>query len=217
MLYDVTLTVSDKLPYFPGERGFEIHPMKTIEQDGANVSYIISNLHTGTHIDVPIHFVPDGTDTAEISLEKFFGRARVFTLDCDQSVEADDVCNLAFEPGDIVLLNVRKNNALQKCAEFRTDYAYVSSAAAQVLVDKGAKAVGINLFSIAQCTPTTAKTSHHVLLEKGVVIIEGLDLTDIPDGVYTIFCLPLKIAGGNGSPVRAVLFDQDTMIKMFGT
>ena len=62
MLYDITLTMHDKLPYFPGERGFEIFPMKHIETDGANVSYIVSNLHTGTHIDTPIHFVAGGSD-----------------------------------------------------------------------------------------------------------------------------------------------------------
>lgn len=208
MLYDVTLTLHDKLPYFPGERGFELYPMKRIETDGANVSYMISNLHTGTHIDTPIHFVPGGEDAETVSLEKFYGQAKVFALDCEEKVDSGDVRDLPVEPGDIVVLNIRKNNALMKCAEFRTDYAYLTAEAAQILVEKGAKAVGINFFAIAQCTPTPDKTSHHVLLENGVVIIEGLDLTEVPEGTYTMFCLPLKIAGGNGSPVRAVLFDR---------
>ena len=208
MLYDITLTMHDKLPYFPGERGFEIFPMKHIETDGANVSYIVSNLHTGTHIDTPIHFVAGGSDAETVSLEKFYGKAKVFALDCDEKVDPCHVEHLPVEPGDIVVLNILKNNALMKCDTFRTDYAYLTAEAAQILVDKGAKAVGINFFAIAQCTPTTDKTSHHILLENDVVIMEGLDLTHVPEGTYTMFCLPLKIAGGNGSPVRAVLFDE---------
>lgn len=207
MVYDVSLVIHDQIPFWPGEKGFEIHPIKTIENDGANVSYMVSGLHIGTHIDAPIHFAEDGDDTSSVPLEKFYGRARLFTLDCSEKVEAKDVSDLNISPGDIVILNLKKNNELLECLEFRTDYIYVTAEAAQVFVDKGAKAVGVNYFSVAQCTPTDDPTSHHVLLKNDVVIIEGLKLKDVPDGVYTMFCLPLKIKDGNGSPVRAVLFD----------
>lgn len=205
-MYDLTLTLSERLPFWPGEKGFSIHPIKTIEKDGANVSYVVSGLHVGTHIDVPAHFVHKGMDTASMPIHKFIGKAKVFTFENKVCLEEQDVCDLDIEKDDIVLLNMKWNHKLLMDDSFRTDYVYVSAAAAQSLVKKEVKAVGVNYFSIAPAITEDKITSHHVLLNNGVVIIEGLMMEGVPDGCYHFVGLPLKIEGGNGSPIRAVLF-----------
>ena len=206
-IYDITLTMEESLPVWPGEQGVEIFPQKVYEKDGCNVSYIKVGMHAGTHVDAPIHFTKDGKDTSEVDLTRFFGPAKVFTFDETEVLHKSHLEGLPIEEGNIVLLNMLKNNGLLKEKVFRTDYVYVAPDAATYLLEKKVRAVGVNYFSVASCFPTEGPTSHHIFLENGIVIYEGLNLEGIPAGQYQIVCLPLKIKGGNGSPVRAILYE----------
>jgi arylformamidase len=161
-------------------------------------------MHAGTHVDVPLHFVRNGDDTASIDLEKFMGKAKVFEFDSQIEVSVADLDGLDISKGDIVLLKVLRNEKLLLDKVFHKDYVCLSSEAAAYLVQLGIKAVGINYYSIEKFN-LSGNTTHKMLLENGVVIFEGLKLEAVEPGEYQAACMPLKFKGGNGSPARAIL------------
>ena len=197
--------LSEDSPVWPGEQGFESEQLKFYEKDGCNVSSFKMGMHMGTHVDAPIHFTRNGIDIADVPMEKCMGAAKVFAFDEQTALGSVHFEGLPIYEGDIILLNMKKNNILLKDTVFRTDYVYVGEDAARYLADKKVAAVGVNYFSVAQCTPSDKPTSHNILLENNIIIYEGLNLEGIEPGEYTIFCLPIKIKGGNGSPARAIL------------
>lgn len=204
-IFDISITISDQLPVWPGEKAVEIVQTSSIGRgDECNVSYFTMGMHAGTHIDTPLHFVKGGSSTSEVDLQKFMGKAKVFKLEIDNEVQVDDLEELSIYEGDIILLSIEKNNELLKDGIFHEDYVAISTGAAKYLVDKRIKGVGINCCSIEKFGEP-GHVTHHILLENDVVVYEGLNLENIEAGEYQFYCLPLKIEDGNGSPARAIL------------
>ncbi len=204
-IYDVTFPISDATPIYEGDPKAEIKTAHSMA-DGApaNVSQICCGVHTGTHVDAPNHFIEGAKKVHELDLEKLIGVARVVELDESiMAIEARHVKNL--ELVKRVLFKTR-NSQFWNDSGFHKDFTYITPEAAQNLVEKNIKLVGIDYLSVEKFGSTDFAT-HITLLENEVVIIEGLDLREVPAGDYELICLPLKYIGGagDGAPARTIL------------
>lgn len=206
-IYDITVPLSERTPVYEGDPGVEIEVVQAIAKGApANVTKLNFGAHTATHVDAPNHFI-DGTSTVEeMPLDVLIGAAKV--VEIDESVTAIGENDLPDLSGATRVLFKTKNSQFWGEMEkgFRKDFTYIEPEAAQVLVEKGIKLVGIDYLSVEKFGSTDFKT-HTTLLGNGVVIIEGLDLREVSAGDYELICLPLKVSGGtgDGAPARAVL------------
>lgn len=206
-IFDVTVAVSEHVPIYEGDPRVEIESVKSIGGgDNANVSNLCFGAHTGTHIDAPNHFI-DGTRRVEdLDLDKLVGPCRVVEL--DDSVVSIEPSHLDGLDGVERVLFKTRNSSFWSEPEkgFRTDFTYLAPESARMLADGGVKLVGIDYLSIEKFGSSDFAT-HITLLEKEVVILEGVDLRKIAPGDYELICLPLKYVGGtgDGAPARTIL------------
>ncbi len=206
-IYDVTFPISEQTPIYEGDPKVKIETALSIANGApANVSHICCGVHTATHVDAPNHFVEGGKRIHELSFDKLIGTARVVEIDDGaMAIERKHVENL--ESVERILFKTR-NSAFWNEPEkgFRQDFTYIEPEAAQILVSKGVKLVGIDYLSVEKFGSTDFGT-HITLLKNEVVIIEGLDLREVSAGDYELICLPLKYIGGagDGAPARAIL------------
>ena len=162
--------------------------------------------HTGTHVDAPSHFVPNGKSIDQYRVEDFIFPAHVIDTHDHRMVGRIHVENLEFSPGDALLFKTMNSmKGLSKGGRFSKDYVAVSLEAAEYCVQKKAGLIGIDYVTIDLIGDKRFST-HRKLLENGTLILEGIHLEEVPQGKYTLFCLPLKIGGAEASPARAVLF-----------
>jgi arylformamidase len=204
--YDISLTIKPDMPTWPGDPKVEMVQIMNIENgDDANVTQISFCVHTGTHVDAPRHFLAKGKSVDSLVLKTLTGRAFVLYLP-----DADLITAKVLEEAELpprtrrVLLKTRNSEFwAQGERQFRDDYVAVSPDGAQYLVDRGVQLVGVDYLSVAPFDD--AKRTHQILLEAGVIILEGLDLSRVSDGRYNLYCLPLKIFGADGAPARAIL------------
>ena len=205
--YDLTLTISPELAVWPGDPQVQISRKQKIE-DGAiaNVSHMALGVHTGTHVDAPYHFLEKGATVESLSLKTLMGRAYVVHFpDSVDLITVEHLENAEIPPRTRrVLLRTRnsKHWATQS-GTFIEDYVALDDAAAEYLVKRGVKLVGVDYLSVAPFGNT--EPTHKVLLSAGVIVVEGLDLSKVSRGRYNFYCLPMKIAGSDGAPARAIL------------
>ncbi|MEP6689980.1 MAG: cyclase family protein [Gemmatimonadaceae bacterium] len=204
-IYDVSIPVRDGGVCYPGNPEIRITPQQAISTGaGANVSAISFGSHTGTHVDAVKHFIDDGETVDDIPLEKMFGSAVLIEFAGEvRSVTATMLGRHDLRGHRRVLIKTR-NSALQARPEFVPDYTYLAPDGAAYLVDLGVQLVGVDYLSVEQFHSGHHKT-HRTLLGAGVVIVEGLALLEPPPGLYQFICLPLRLAGLDGAPARAVL------------
>ena len=205
-IYDVTLTISPKLPVWPGDPPVDLQRVSKMEEgDICNVTRMNISVHTGTHVDAPYHFLPKGKTVETLDLKTLTGRAYVADLPNVDRITAADIEAAGIPPRTKrVLFKTRNSNHWAKGhTDFNTHFVAISPDGAKYLVERGVKLVGVDYLSVAafeEPTPT-----HQTLLKAGVVIVEGLDLSKVAQGRYTFYCLPLKIANSDGAPARAML------------
>lgn len=208
-IYDISLTIDENLPTWPGDPAAVRRRVKKIEEgSNANVSELVMGAHTGTHVDAPYHFLSGGSTIESLPLDVLVGPVQVveLPLECDL-IDGAAVACAGIKPGaERVLFKTRNSTFWQKeKVVFEEGFVGVSKDGAEKLVELGVKFVGLDYLSIApykQSRPT-----HEVLLNAGVVILEGVDLTGVPAGIYTLYCLPLKLGGADGAPARAILME----------
>ena len=204
-IYDVTVPISDHVPIYEGDPAVRVTGVSSLAGgDSANVSSLCFGAHTGTHVDAPNHFI-DGTRRVEdLELDKLVGSCRV--VEIDGSVIAIEPEHLPHLIGVERLLFKTRNSDFWTEPGFREDFTYIAPEAAELLALKEIKLVGIDYLSVEKFGSTDFAT-HKILLEKEIVILEGLDLRAVPAGDYEIVCLPLKYIGGtgDGAPARTIL------------
>lgn len=205
-IYDISLGLSPDLPVWPGHPPIVLKRISKIE-DGANsnVSLFSGTVHVGTHIDAPKHFLQDGVGIDAIPLEVMIGRAYVIDLPKVSVVGADVFEGAGIPPRTKRLLIKTKNSQLWANGErdFRKDFVGVDASGAEWLARKGVQLVGVDYLSVAPFKQS--KASHDILLGAGIVILEGLNLSEVSQGRYNIYCLPLKLLDSDGAPARAIL------------
>ncbi len=207
-IYDISISISPDMPIYPGDPKVRVEPkLRIANGDNANVSLISMGDHTGTHVDPPVHFIPGGKTVDQLDLDILFGTVRV--VDMTQVIGAITPRDLddAKLPLPITrLLFKTRNSSMWGREGFDRDYIGISWDAAQWLVDRQIRLVGIDYLSV-ELYQATAPNTHRTLLGAGVIIVEGLNLKEVPPGDYTLACLPLKIRDGDGGPARAILLE----------
>jgi arylformamidase len=206
VVYDVTVPLRADMPVHPGEPGPELHSLKQIAHgDSANVTALSLGSHTGTHVDAPHHFL-DGRSTVEaMSPEVLVGPALVVEHRERRNITAADlqVVVTVFDAPRLLLKT--PNGRFWEDGDFHTDFIGLTPDAADWLIERRFVLVGIDYLSIEPSTP--GHPVHKALLAAGVVILEGLDLRNLPAGSYSMACAPLKVVGADGAPARVFLWD----------
>ncbi len=205
-IYDITNLIRAEMPVYEGDPGVEIAPWTSLDKgDSSNVSFLHFGAHTGTHVDAPAHFIKDAAKLDSLSLDILIGRARVVRVpDEVMEIHRSFLEQLNLANVERILFHTRNSGFWNEA--FRKDFTHLLPEAAEYLVEKGIKLVGTDYLSIEKFHSGHHRT-HITLLSNGVVILEGLNLSEVPDGNYELICLPLKIAAGagDGAPARAVL------------
>ncbi len=204
--YDITLTITHDMIVWPGDPQVDMKRLSSIDSgDNANVTQISMSCHTGTHVDAPDHFMNNGKTVESLSLDLLLGRAYVLHLPNVNLITASVLMDADIPPRTRRLLFKTRNSDYWASGnkEFQTDFVALSIDAAEWLVDRNVRLVGIDYLSIAPFK--LGKAVHSILLDAGVVVIEGLDLSKVSQGRYTLTCLPLKLGGAEGAPTRAIL------------
>jgi arylformamidase len=203
-IFDLTVPLSDQLPTFPGDPPCQVEPVGRIA-DGHpfNLSRLTLGTHAGTHVDAPYHFLENGARVDELPLEILIGKARVISVAGREAVDRADLEALDLRD-DLRLLVRTRNSGQLRQRDFRPDFVHLTPEAASYLVQVGIKLVGWDHLSLDK-SGRRDYPAHHTLLAAGVVIVEGLDLSQVEPGEYELICLPLKLAGGDGAPARVLL------------
>jgi arylformamidase len=202
---DISVPITSGMVHWPGDPGVIIERTKDLSQgDAANVSKLELGAHTGTHMDAPRHFLPDGAGLDELPLDATIGPARVIRIEHPQAILPAELEAHRLRAGERVLFLTRNSERCWKSNRFVEDFVYVSAAAAQFLVERRVRTVGIDYLSVGGYVHDGVET-HRILLGAGIWLIEGLNLSAVKPGAYDLVCLPLRVAGADGAPARAIL------------
>lgn len=201
---DISIPLTTGMVHYPGDPVVRIEREQDIARgDAATVSSVFMSAHSGTHVDAPLHFLAGGRPVDEVPFDAMTGKARVIEVRDDESIKAAEIEACGVERGEILLFKTR-NSALWADRSFNPGYVYLSTEAAALLVKKKVRTVGIDYLSVGGFERNEAE-AHRLLLEASVCIIEGLDLSAARPGAYEFLCLPLRIAGGEAAPARAII------------
>jgi arylformamidase len=195
---DITMPLRHGMAHYPDDPAIEFQTVLDI-RNGATVNlkrYSFGS-HSGTHVDAPYHFYPNGKKADELPVDFFIGTAKVFSFHSD--IRAEDLAELDIQADDIVLF---KTHSRSYIAEYNPNHACVLPCAAQCLVDTHVRAVGVDCLSIE--TDETFPT-HRILLGAGIPIIEGLHLCEAEPGIYRMTAMLMRIEDSDGAPIRAML------------
>lgn len=206
--YDISLTISPDLPTWPGDPKIILDRFSKMEEGApCNVTQISACVHIGTHVDAPYHFLGGQSQTVEqLPLNLLTGRAYVLHLPDEVNLITAEVLERAgVPPRTRRLLFKTRNSAYWSEAvhPFQEEFVALSPDGAQYIVDHGVRLVGVDYLSVAPFSEP--ERTHEILLQAGVMVIEGLNLSQVSQGRYALYCLPLKIAGADGAPARAIL------------
>lgn len=202
---DISMPIRSGMPGFPGDPVVQVTPVKSVQRgDAYGVSSLSLSSHSGTHVDPPSHFLPGGMTVDELDLDLLNGPCEV--VDARGSERIVDRAQVARIPGGTLRVLFRTPNSERWASspEFFPDYVGLEPAAAVELIARGVRLVGIDSLSI-ELDPTGTFPVHHELLGGGALILEGLQLAGVEPGPYELRFLPLRIAGGDGGPGRALL------------
>lgn len=207
-IFDVSVHISPKMPVWPGDPPVEIERIESINKgDPANLTRLSLGAHTGTHVDAPYHFCEKGLKVDQLPLSTLIGTAHILEVHPkERTITATDLGSLGL-PSTVQRLLIKTDNSYLwegGLLEFEKDFIHLGRDAARWIVKRGIKLIGVDYLSV-DSFDSEDKVVHHTLLEAGVVIIEGLNLSHVTQGVYQLYCLPLKIVGSDGAPARVVL------------
>lgn len=213
-IIDISVPIGSSMPVWPGDPAVVLHRLSAIEHDEqANVTEIKMSVHTGTHIDAPSHFIDNAASVDQIPMKKLVGKVLVLKIDETVDVVSDQV--LVAHPKKDLLENAEKvlfhtkNSSLWLThpEEFQTNYVGIDESGAAYLSELSLDLIGLDYLSIAPYDETIKP--HRTLLSKGIVLLEGINLTGVTEGYYDLFCLPLNIADCEGAPARVILIDHE--------
>jgi len=206
-IFDISLTISASLPTWPGDPGIVLEQTDSMDKGAtANVTRISTGVHVGTHVDAPHHFLNDGRTVEDLPLDVLTGQCYVVQLPDGIDAITAEVLSRTEVTSDMKRILFGTSNShywVKGETKFQEDFVAITEDGAEWLVEHGVKLVGVDYLSVAPYSDS--EPTHNVLLKAGVVIVEGLNLSNVVRGFYDLYCLPLKIAGSDGAPARAIL------------
>jgi arylformamidase len=206
-IWDVSIPVRNGGLVYPGNPPIAISAVQSIAAGNtANVSRLDLGSHTGTHVDAPLHFIAGGAGVDELPLDVLIGRARLIAVPHDAMAVGEAELRKHDLTG-VTRLLIRTRNSLWLTSgdpTFHEDFTHVAPDGAAYLVSIGVRLVGVDYLSVEQFHSAEHRT-HRTLLDNGVVVVEGMVLSEPPPGDYDLYCLPLLLVGLDGAPARAVL------------
>lgn len=200
MIYDVSMTIYPEMTVYKNkpEKKPVFKTLSTHQTGSSHEGVITMSLHTGTHLDYPLHMIPGGAVSEASLLEGLLGPVKVFETALDV-IDHAYIDTLPIEPKDVVFFKTRNSDT----DAFDFDFVYVDESAAQRLKELRVLGVGLDALGIERAQ--AAHPTHKILLSSGIFILEGLRLKAVKAGPYELICLPLKIEGVDALPVRALL------------
>ena len=206
-IIDISLDISNDTASFPGDPKVEVKRIFDIKKgDIATVSKLSLSSHTATHIDAPAHFIKDGLTVDKLPLEHLVGKVKVFEVPEGNEITRSFLEKKHIEKEKAIFFKT-KNSQYIRLNKFYEKYVSLSLDAADYLIEKGVKVVGIDYLSIEEFGSEDYSV-HKSLLSNGIIIIEGLNLLDVSEGEYEFIALPLRIKGCDGAPARVVLIER---------
>lgn len=202
---DVTVPVRPGMPIYRGDPDVMRVQVKSLaDGDTCNVSRLDFGVHSGTHIDAPLHFIAGAPAIEATPLDALIGDAYVVDATAvSGDIDAQTLARLEFPDGCERVLFKTPNSRLWDLDGFSGDFIGLEEDAALELVRRGVRLAGIDYLSISPFG--NSAPTHVALLAAGVVILEGLDLRRVEPGPYRLTCLPLLIEGSDGAPARTLL------------
>ena len=202
---DISVPLYTGMVHWPDNPPVQIERVLNMDAgDAANVSALSLGAHTGTHIDAPVHFLPQGAGIDALPLSATLGPARVIEITDGESIKRQELERHAIERGERILFKTRNSARCWQSDAFVEDFVYITAEAARYLAEVGVRTVGVDYLSVGGFA-RDGEATHRALLSADVCIIEGLNLSQVKPGTYELVCLPLKIRGADGAPARAVL------------
>jgi len=202
---DVSVTVRHGMPHWPDNPPIVVQrPMELLRGHACNLSHLAMGVHTGTHIDAPVHFIHQAAGVDEMPLSATMGPARVIEIADPRVITADELRGHSLQAGERVLFRTANSPRCWQADRFVEDFVYISEQAAEHLAETRVRTVGVDYLSVGGYHADGAKI-HRILLSAGIWIIEGLDLSAVRAGRYEMICLPVKLHGSDGAPARALL------------
>jgi len=202
-IIDISLPLSEETPTYKGrkEKKPRLERIRTLSQ-GANETRLTLETHTGTHVDAPLHMLPSSPSIDQLPLSSFLGPALVAEIRGVETIALEHLSPFQQFLSPRQFLILKTDNSFSDFS--RENFVYLSASGASYLAQQGIKGIGIDSLGIEHDQP--GHPTHRLLLEKGILIFEGLYLREVEPGFYYFLSFPLKIKEGDGSPARAVLF-----------
>ena len=202
---DISAPLKSGMVHWPGDPEVKIERVRDAEKGDRNtLSEVCMGVHTGAHIDAPLHFVRGGVGIDQLPLDAAMGRARVIEIEDGESIKVEELQKHDIRHGERILFKTRNSSHVWRKADFVEDFVYISIDAARLLVECRVSLVGVDYLSVGGYKRNGSEV-HVTLLGAGIWLIEGLDLSKVGAGEYELVCLPLKIVDGDGAPARAVV------------
>lgn len=203
---DISVPIRDGMVHWPSNPGVRLERVADVATGASsNVSQLSLGVHTGTHVDAPVHFFPDGGGVDAIPIEALVGAARVISIEHPVHVTVEELEAANVVSGERLLFKTRNSPAAWRSSTFVEDAVHISVAAALWLAERRVRTVGIDYLSVGGRAAKNGRAVHHALMTAGIWIIEGLDLTHAPIGLCDLVCLPLKLVDCDGAPARAII------------
>ena len=202
---DISVPLHNGMAHWPDNPPFEIErAMDQKRGDVATVSKISLGVHTGTHMDAPLHFFEDGISIDQMPLTATMGQARVIEIHDPESIKPAELEQHNIQKDERILFKTRNSTQNWQTDEFVKDFVYISHEAADYLAKIQIQTVGVDYLSVGGFYKDGPET-HHALLGAHIWIIEGLNLSAVQSGNYDLICLPIKLRGAEGASARAVI------------
>ena len=210
---DISITLKSNMVHWPGDPPFSIERVREMDKgDTVNLSKITMGAHSGTHVDAPVHFIKGAEGVDQLLFDSLIGLARIIEIADTDTIREKELTVHRIKKGERILLRTR--NSIEKILyrdAFTEDFVYLEKDAAEFLVSCGIKTLGVDYLSVGGYKKNGPDV-HRLLLGAGILIIEGLDLTDALPGSYDMICLPMKILDSDGATARVIL----KATKIFG-
>jgi arylformamidase len=204
IMFDITHPLRAGIATWPGDTPYELKRMLNMSEGASvNLTTITMSAHTGTHVDAPLHFQNDGASLEQVDLSAFWGLAQVVTVKSGPGgLIPADLAHVDLGLAPRLLIHSAASH--ESTTAFIEKFVYPTPELAAWLASQNIVLYGTDAPSMDDMN-NEELPGHNALQVNGISILEGLNLADVPDGVYELSALPLKLVGGDGSPVRAVL------------